>query len=278
MAASKRIIVYYQTFEGGIEAILQPEPICTHIHLSSVHFGTDPDGNLYIHLNDWNPNDARLDKVWHDMNAADRLGIRVVLMIGGAGGGWSTFFDNYEVCYGLLKDCLEAHPYISGINLDIEQAESLDLCIDFIERIRADFGPEFEISLAPVQFSLESDQPGMGGWCYKELWDRIGPEIAYFNGQFYSDYSLNAFRNCVTNGYPPDRIVMGMLAPADYSEVVADVLAEYPDMGGVNVWEFFNANPNGPEWVIQMGQILHKVPTNGWLDGWMGGWDWLWPA
>ena len=41
----------------------------------------------YIHLNNCPPNDPKFDEVWEEMTWAQNRGIRVVLMIGGAGGG-----------------------------------------------------------------------------------------------------------------------------------------------------------------------------------------------
>ena len=45
---TNRIIYYYQTFTG-LKPILNKD-IVTHIHLSSIHFGTNSDNSPYIHL------------------------------------------------------------------------------------------------------------------------------------------------------------------------------------------------------------------------------------
>ena len=45
-----RIILYYQTFTS-LKPILRKPVYVTHIHVSSIHFGTNPDSSLYIHLN-----------------------------------------------------------------------------------------------------------------------------------------------------------------------------------------------------------------------------------
>ena len=39
-----------------------------------------------------------------------------------------------------------------------------------------------------------------------------GKQIDYFNGQFYIDYSLKAFKDSVNNGFDSNKIVMGMLS------------------------------------------------------------------
>lgn len=43
---TKRIIYYYQTF-NGLQSILTPDTKVTPIHLSSIHFGSDEHNNPY---------------------------------------------------------------------------------------------------------------------------------------------------------------------------------------------------------------------------------------
>ena len=75
------------------------------------------------------------------------------------------------------------------------------------------------------QSSLEEDAPGMGGFICKDLW--LSPEgslIDYFNGQFYGDFSLESFETCVKNGYPADKIVIGMLSGEDFSNCITELV------------------------------------------------------
>ena len=51
-----KIIYYYQTFTGLTDILKGDSINVTHIHLSSIHFGSNDDGSPYIHLNDNNPN------------------------------------------------------------------------------------------------------------------------------------------------------------------------------------------------------------------------------
>ena len=44
---TKRIIYYYQTF-NGLKSILTHDTKVTHIHLSSIHFGIDENNNPYF--------------------------------------------------------------------------------------------------------------------------------------------------------------------------------------------------------------------------------------
>jgi hypothetical protein len=256
-----RVIYYYQTFTG-LGPILHTDPDVTHIHLSSLHFGTESDGQPYIHLNDLYPDDAQFDQVWSDLDQAVSIGIKVLVMIGGAGGGFQSLFDNYEVGYQQLKTMLQEHRCISGVDLDIEEPVSLDNVKRLIGDIMTDF-PDYLLSMAPLQGSLEQDIPGMGGFVYKDLY--LSPEgayIDYFNGQFYSDFSVQAFDQVVLNGYPADKVVMGSMSGSGSYDVV-QTLADKYQFGGVFSWEYSIT----PEyWPLSMRTALQGVtayPNNG---------------
>ena len=89
-------------------------------------------------------------------------------MIGGAGSAYEQLFSDYPKYYQMLKTTLETHPVISGVDFDIEEECSLNDIRMLMRDIRRDF-PDFTMSLAPVQSSLESDVPGMGGFIYKDM-------------------------------------------------------------------------------------------------------------
>ena len=70
--------------------------------------------------------------------------------------------------------------------------------------------------MAPVQYALETDQSGMGGFVYKDLLNSPeGALISYFNGQFYTNYSAESYNNVINNGYPSNKVVMGMIFSQD---------------------------------------------------------------
>ena len=51
--------------------------------------------------------------------------------------------------------------------------------------------------------------------------------ISYLNGQFYSDYSKEAYDEVVKNGYPSQKVVMGMLSGMDFEdELIPGVLVK----------------------------------------------------
>ena len=118
--STKKIIFYYQTFKS-LKPVLIKDTVVTHIHVSSVHFGTNTDGSPYIHLNDNDPDWSGFDTLWQELLEAKQLGIKIVLMVGGAGGAFTDLFSNFEVYYGFLKKLLEEKDIFDGIDLDVEE-------------------------------------------------------------------------------------------------------------------------------------------------------------
>lgn len=238
-----KVIFYYQTFTG-LKNILQENSGLTHIHLSSIHFGLDNNKTPYIHLNNESPYSKTFDSVWDELETAFKLGIEIKLMIGGAGGGYASFFSNIEIYYDLLYNLIKNKPIISGIDLDIEEPVSISNVKLLITKIRKDFSSSFTICMAPIQSSLETDSPGMGGFVYKDLINsKVGNMIDYFNVQFYSNYTLESYDNIIKNGYKPEMIVMGILWGETYKTELKKTIEKYKNnFGGVFVWEYSNIN------------------------------------
>lgn len=264
MTISNRVIYYYQTFTG-LNPIIHKNPETTHIHLSSFHFGSNPDGSPYIHLNDNDPDDAKFNMVWSDLKNASLENIKIILMLGGAGGAYTDLFSNFEVYYGMLCKIISDHPEVNGIDLDIEEEVSLDNCKKLINRIHQDFGDDFIIAMAPLGDSLASDQPGMGGFIYKDLYNSPeGKYINYFNGQFYNSYQPSDYEQVIQNGYPEEKVVMGMIEGTDFQnacETLKTLKKKYPKMGGTFIWEYFRAPPSGQsdpsEWSKEISKIFN---------------------
>ena len=89
----------------------------------------------------------------------------------------------------------------------------------------------------------------MGGFVYKDLYvSSVGKDIEYFNGQFYGSYSVNAYESVVDNGYPEEKVVMGMLMGQDFDKIQIELKKlkeEYgSSFGGVFIWEYFGAPNN----------------------------------
>ena len=257
----QKILAYYQTLTP-LKPILINNPLITHIHLASIHFGLDDDNNPYIHLNNDIPYDQKFDSVWEELEKAESLGIKVKLMIGGAGGGYAAFFSNFDVYYELLVKLLHSKRIISGIDLDIEEPVDIKNVRKLINYIKSEFGDYFTITMAPIQSSLETDEPGMGGFSYKELMQSPeGKYIDYFNVQFYSDFSLNSYQKIVSNGYSPEMIVMGAMAGEKRDDEIVKCVKKYGStFGGVFVWEYCFAKPDPASWVVDVHTLIH---TNG---------------
>lgn len=263
---TNKIIYYYQTLTT-LGPVLSNPKIVTHIHLSSIHFGLNQDGTPYIHLNDHPPNDPTFDKVWEELKDADSKGIKIVLMVGGAGGAFGDLFSNFDIYYKLLHDTIKDHPVITGIDLDVEEVTDINKIRMLINRLDDDFGNDFIISMAPVAYSLEFDESGFGGFVYKDLYNTPeGQRVDYFNGQFYGCFNFESYDRAVKNGYPADKINIGMIS-GDFASNNFDVALNeiksikntYPDMGGVFVWEYFDAPPGAPTDPEQWAQNLYNV-------------------
>ena len=256
----KKIIYYYQTFVG-LKDILNNDTKVTNIHLSAFHFGTDEQGNPYIHLNDFPPDSQKFNDVWEDIEKAKSLGIKIIIMLGGAGGAYTDLFSNFDVYYKFLKDFIQdKRDVIDGIDLDIEEYVELSKIENLIKLIKKDFGQDFIISMAPVQYAIETDNPGMGGFVYKTLYKSCGELIDYFNVQCYENYTLLAYENMLNNDYPKDKIIMGSISCQDINqnlETIKSIVKKYPDFLGVFNWEYFDSPPKPEEWCKLMFNALN---------------------
>lgn len=260
---SSRIIYYYQTFIP-ITLYLFTDPFITHIHLSSIHFGNNTDGSPYIHLNDYPPDNKEFDEVWKNMELSNKSGIKNILMIGGAGGAFQVLFSDFEIYYKLLYNTIKKYP-IAGVDLDIEEYVNINDVKKLINRIDKDFGKDFIISMAPVSYALQSNSSGMGNFSYKTLFNSSeGKRIDYFNGQFYGDYNYDSYKSVIDNGYPPDKINMGMLSGDIQSQnftkicnTIKNLSRTYNNFGGVFVWEYIDSPPD-PTYPLLWSYYMYK--------------------
>lgn len=262
-----KAIFYYQTFYTqnndfiSIQPILYKNTPITHIHLSAIHFGYDNDSTPYIHLNNRLPSDPYFDKVWNDLKLAKQHGIKIIAMIGGAGGGYESLFSNFDVFYKILQTFLKTNRIIDGIDLDIEETCDINNIKCLINNIVNDFGEKYIITTAPVDSSLLYNVPGMGGFCYKDLINsKEGTYIDYINCQAYDSFTKDTLDNIVKNGYSSDKIVMGLISGEAYRDEFKKMVLNYKqDFGGIFVWEYYNTLPSPLKWTqyIQSIYDLH---------------------
>ena len=239
-----KIIYYYQTFCGLDNIINDPNNNVTHIHLSSIHFDIDE-----IHLNDNSPYSSIYNNLWTELETVVlKKNIDVILMVGGAGGAYEQLFEDFEKYYKMLADLIKNKPMIKGVDLDIEESVDINNVVKLINRLKNDFGKDFIISMAPIESSMETDNEGMGGFIYKDLYNKIGNYIDYFNVQCYYDYSADTFDNIINNGYPPEKINMGMMSYQFNKKIppmIKKLRVKYPKFGGIFDWEL---NDSVKEW------------------------------
>ena len=128
-----------------------------------------------------------------------------------------------------------------------------------IDQLTLDFGSRFEITLAPVASDLTGGR-GLSGFSYKSLYQSPeGKKIAWFNTQFYNGFgslaSTSDYDKAIKNGFPPGKVVAGMLGnPQDgggyvnvnqIARTVKLLTSKYSNFGGVFSWEYFRTLPGG---------------------------------
>jgi hypothetical protein len=246
-----KTIYYYQTFVGLDKLLTHVEDIDV-INISSIHFDEDKHGTKNIYLNDYLPIDKRFDDMWLDCEKCYNQGTIIMLMVGGAGGAYQNLFKHFDIYYPMLHQLLKEKTFVQGIDLDIEEGVSLDKIKMLMRRLKADFGNSFKLTMAPVAPSLMHDGSSMAGFSYKELFSsEEGKFIEWFNTQCYGSFSKETYDLIIRNGYPPQKIVMGMESGQfnkhNFNNALSEVkkiLEDYPKMCGVFDWEYFDAPPD----------------------------------
>ena len=143
-----KTIYYYQSFTG-LEKALENIIDIDVIIVSSIHFGKNGQ-QPYIHLNDNDPGNTSFDKMWMETKKASVQGCKIMLMMGGAGYAYRTLFSDFDIYYPLLTQMIRERPWISGIDLDIEEETTLENVQMLIRHLVDDFGPSFTITMAPI--------------------------------------------------------------------------------------------------------------------------------
>jgi|TARA_B100001094_G_scaffold332623_1_gene405500 hypothetical protein len=242
-----KTVYYYQTFEGLDKLMTHPEDVDIII-VSSIHFGKDGNGTPNIYLNDNLPSDDKFTTLWKETEELSKKNVTITCMMGGAGLAYRVLFDNFDTYYPLLVQMIQTYSWISGIDLDIEEEVDLDNVKMLIDKLNQDFGSDFIISMAPVSSSLENDGVGMGNFSYKTLYNtEQGKRINWFNCQAYNSFSSDTLSKIVANGYPADKIIMGMESAQftgdEYLPEIRKMKETHPDINGVYDWEYFDAPP-----------------------------------
>ncbi|KAI0471746.1 family 18 glycoside hydrolase [Xylariaceae sp. FL0804] len=278
-----RLILYHQTIhdpKGNLVSILplitQPGIAVTHIIVAAIHVNEDPDA---LTLNDHAPSDPRYTSLWAELRIAQASGIRVLGMLGGAAKGSYARLDggdlaSFERYYAPVAELVRARG-LDGLDLDVEEPMSLAGVVRLIDRLRADFGPGFAITLAPVAAALLDARANLSGFDYGALEALRGAQIAWYNAQFYCGWgdahSSVMYEMCVARGWPPERLVCGLVTSPDNGAgfvpfsllraTLAMLRYRFPGrFGGVMGWEYFNGRPGGTarpwEWAREVTALL----------------------
>ncbi|KAK5662981.1 hypothetical protein OQA88_6394 [Cercophora sp. LCS_1] len=264
-----RIITYYQTHHdsssGAYISVLpllsKPAIGLTHLILAALHINEDPTA---LTLNDHHPSHPRFTTLWAELRILQASGIKVLGMLGGAAKGTFTRLDQdeqvFERYYVPLRDMVLERG-LDGLDLDVEEKMSLAGIIRLIDRLRADFGREFIITLAPVAAALLNAEHNLSGFDYEALEVMRGREIGWYNAQFYCGWGDCSnplmYEMLMRKGWSAEKIVVGLVTnPENGSgwvpwEALAGVLpvlvGRHPAFGGVMGWEYFNSLPGGKE-------------------------------
>jgi chitinase len=275
-----RLILYHQTIVAdnhgyiSIRPLIENHTSITHVILAAFHINDTP-GDITLN-ND--PPDAPLHApLWAEVPAIQAAGVKIMGMLGGAAPGSFHRLDGtpeeFEAYYLPLLDVIRRHG-LQGLDLDVEEAMSLQGIIRLIDRLKADMGDEFIITLAPVAAALAGGG-NLSGFDYRQLEAIRGAKISWYNAQFYNGWgfvhSARFYATIIGQGWPAEKVVLGMLTnPTNGSqgfspnEVVCQVIGSciqtWPTFGGVMGWEYFNSLPGGIktpwQWAAQISLAM----------------------
>jgi hypothetical protein len=275
-----RLVIYFQTTHDSSNNPISMLPLInekgialTHLIVCSFHINQ---GGV-IHLNDFTPDDPHFYTLWNETITMKQAGVTVMGMIGGAAPGSfnsqtldSTNSTTFEHYYGQLRDLI-TNFQLEGMDLDVEQPMSQSGIARLIARLRADFGPDFLITLAPVASALENSS-NLSGFSYNTLRTAQGSNIDWYNTQFYSGFgsmeTTSDYDNIVRNGYTPATVVAGQLTTPDgggwiptseLNSTIISLVNEYGQIGGVMGWEYFNSLPGGTSEPWEWAQIVTEI-------------------
>jgi hypothetical protein len=152
--SSNRVVLYLQN-QSTLDQLPTCFPGLTAINLSSFHFGYNADGSPYIHLNDLDPGDPSYQSVlWPLIKQAQQAGVKVIAMLGGAGGAYGRLFSDYQTFCPMWEQMLDEYG-LDGVDLDVEETVAQANMAQFIADLRG-HSSSLLITAAPVATALSS--------------------------------------------------------------------------------------------------------------------------
>lgn len=279
-----RVVCYHQTHYGPNGDYVSILPLVseasdrigiTHVAIGALHLNERPGD---ITLNNDAPRAPKHAPLWAEARVMQDVGVKVLGMLGGAAVGTFRRLDGdaavFEAYYAPLRDELRALG-LDGLDLDVEEDMSLAGVVRLIDRLKADFGNAFLVTLAPVAPALLAGRH-LSGFDYEALERERGASIAWYHVQFYNYWGTLRdtadYDAIVHRGWPPEKVVVGVLTnPANgngwvpLDELTATLAAlthTYPRFGGVVGWEYFNSMPGGSERPWEWAELMMKTVTN----------------
>ncbi|OCK83824.1 glycoside hydrolase family 18 protein [Lepidopterella palustris CBS 459.81] len=254
-----RIVVYHQTQYHNstyisLTPLLTQKTGVTHVILAAFHLN-QPAGNITLNDDPWDS--SKYAPLWSEVRTLQSSSVRVMAMLGGAATGSFSSLDGslaaFNAYYMPLSHMIRTLN-LDGLDLDVEEAMSIGGIIRLVDRLHADFGDEFLITLAPVATALQGQQ-NLSGFDHEMLEKGLGHKIAWYNTQFYCGWGdLNSTRDyerIIARGWPAEKVVLGLVTnPANGDGWVDDkvvkrtltmLVDKFPDFGGVMGWEYFNS-------------------------------------
>ena len=247
----------------------------THLIIAAIHVN-DPPGNITVNKDP--PSAAKYNPLWEEVRVFQDVGIKVLGMLGGAARGTFTRLDQsdaiFEAYYTPLRDMLRFHSF-DGLDLDVEEEMSLNGIIRLIDRLKADFGPSFIITMSPVATALQGQQH-LSGFDYEALEVMRGSSIDCYHVQFYNNWGqlqdFVGYNAILSRGWPPEKVIVGVLthprhghgfiAFEELERTVRALMQFIPKFGGVMGWEYFNSVPGNEgrpwEWAEAVGKIVRR--------------------
>jgi chitinase len=265
-----RVVCYFQTYHHNGEYVsllpLITNPSgATHIILSAFHINPDPSD---LRLNDDPPDHEKYTELWDEVVVLQDSGIKILAMLGGAARGSFARLDysesrtdvplaRFEAYYLPFRDMLRKYNF-DGVDLDVEEEMSLPGVVHLIDRLKADFGQDFIITLAPVGSAMLPQRRHLSGFDYSLLEAARGSSISFYNVQFYNGWggidTPAMYEEIMRHSWRTEKIVVGMLTNPRHggsgyvmlpqtAAVLSYLVEKYPQFGGVMGWEYWASFP-----------------------------------
>ena len=256
--ANRRLVLYYESSEPPPLSLLQ-SPYKVLI-LSFLH----PHQDLTLFLND-TPLDQVPPAFWDNVGKLRAGGMQVLFSIGGYRvGDWVNISRNVQAAAEALVPLLatETTQAVDGFDFDWEDWTRIPLPYDATDVITelANFirmGAFQNVLKSPVLTASPVSGHVDGSPVRRDFPDYLkimnSVEIDWLNVQFYaggSPLTASLFKRVVQAGYPAKKIVVGVEAPSDGKfpcgliKTLPLIQADYPDMGGMFVWNLHRTGPN----------------------------------